>query len=74
MLQTVEADLSTRRFRIVTLNVGRENTEALRFYQRHGYKIVSAEPGIWSYIDDKGKHRQVHEPAWRMEKNLANER
>lgn len=70
MLQTIEDDLCARGFRLVILNVGRQNTDALRFYQRYGYRIVSAEPGIWSYIDDQGERRQVHEPAWRMEKPL----
>ena len=70
MLQTVEADLRGRQFHLVTLNVGRQNIDALRFYLRYGYRIISAEPGIWSYIDDKGARQEVHEPAWRMEKRL----
>jgi transketolase len=31
---------------------------------------VSAVPGLWSYIDDKYKRRDMHEPSWRMIKDL----
>lgn len=71
MLQYVETDLQARRYRWVCLNVNRENHAARRFYERYGYHIVGLEAGRWSYLDDKGKLRQVHEPAWRMEKELS---
>jgi ribosomal protein S18 acetylase RimI-like enzyme len=70
MLLTAEQDLARRSFKIATLNVGQENVEARRFYERHGYRVVAEEPGRWSYIDHQGKRREVHEPAWRMEKRL----
>jgi ribosomal protein S18 acetylase RimI-like enzyme len=70
MLQTVEQDLTLRSFRLATLNVGRENPDARRFYERYGYQVVAAEPGRWSYLDDQGTRREVHEPAWRMEKHM----
>jgi transketolase len=31
---------------------------------------VGAVRGLWSYIDDKGKRRVMHEPTWRMIKDL----
>ncbi|MDI6694375.1 MAG: GNAT family N-acetyltransferase [Anaerolineales bacterium] len=71
MLQIVEEDLLQRRFLFVTLNVARENIAALRFYQQHGYQVVAEEAGEWSYLDDTGRRREVHEPAWRMEKALT---
>ena len=71
MLQTAEQDLSHRSFQLATLNVGRENLDARRFYERYGYQVVAAEPGRWSYLDDRGNRHEVHEPAWRMEKHLA---
>lgn len=71
MLQVVENDLRQRRFRFVTLNVGRENPDALRFYERWGYQVVAAEPGRWSYVDDQDQRREVVEPAWRMQKALG---
>ena len=70
MLQIVEQDLTLRSFQLATLNVGRENQDARRFYERFGYQVVAAEPGRWSYLDDRGNRREVHEPAWRMEKHL----
>jgi ribosomal protein S18 acetylase RimI-like enzyme len=71
MLQTVENDLSSRRFRYVTLNVARENERAQQLYLRCGYQIIAPEPGIWSYPDDQGVWHSVEEPAWRMEKEIA---
>lgn len=70
MLQTLETDLAARRYNWVTLNVGRDNPDARRFYERHGYTVVAAEPGRWSYLDDENQRHEVHEPAWRMEKPL----
>jgi ribosomal protein S18 acetylase RimI-like enzyme len=66
----VEDDLSKRGFRQVTLNVGKDNHNARRFYERLGYKVIGSDPGQWSYIDDRGKRINMHEPAWRMVKDL----
>lgn len=71
MLHTAEADLFRHGFRFVTLNVGRDNPRARRLYERLGYQMVAEEPGVWSYLDEKGQRHEVHEPAWRMEKRLA---
>lgn len=71
MLQTAEADLQRRGFRHVTLNVGQDNPNARRLYERLGYQVVAEEPGIWSYHDENGQRHEVHEPAWRMEKRLG---
>lgn len=71
MMYTLEEDLWSKGFRQVTLNVGKDNQDARRFYIRLGYKVVGDDPGRWSYIDDKGKRRDMHEPAWRMMKSLG---
>jgi ribosomal protein S18 acetylase RimI-like enzyme len=71
IMHTVEADLKRRGFRQITLNVGQENHSARRFYDRLGYIVVGPDPGRWYYIDDKGKRRDVIEPAWRMIKDLG---
>ena len=71
LLKTVEGDLLQRHYKWVTLNVGRHNLEARRFYDRLGYRVVAAEPGKWMYFDDQGRKRQVNEPAWRMLKRLG---
>ncbi len=68
MMAVIEADLRQRGFSIVTLNVGQDNPGARRLYERIGYRVVSPDPGRWSYIDEKGRRINVHEPAWRMEK------
>jgi ribosomal protein S18 acetylase RimI-like enzyme len=71
MMQTIEHDLKRRGYRQATLNVGQENLNAQRFYNRLGYMLAGSDPGYWSYIDDKGKRRDVHEPAWRLVKDLG---
>ncbi len=70
IMHTMEDDLWQRGFRQVTLNVGKDNHAARRFYDRLGYCVVGSDPGRWSYIDDKGKRRDMLEPAWRMIKNI----
>lgn len=70
LLLTAEIDLVERGFRWVTLNVARENTDARRLYEKLGYQVIAAEPGQWSYLDEKGQRKDVDEPAWRMEKKL----
>lgn len=71
IMKIIEADLKKRGFKQVTLNVGQDNQSAMRFYKRLRYAVIGSDPGLWSYIDDKGKRVDVHEPAWRMIKNLA---
>ncbi len=55
LLTTVENDLQQRKFEWITLNVGRENLDARRFYDRHGYYVVAADPGQWTYYRRPGK-------------------
>jgi ribosomal protein S18 acetylase RimI-like enzyme len=71
ILQIVEVDLARRHFRWANLNVSRDNQAARRFYEYHGYRVIAEEPGRWSYLDDQGRQRHVHEPAWRMQKKIA---
>ncbi|HNB51051.1 MAG TPA: GNAT family N-acetyltransferase, partial [Anaerolineales bacterium] len=40
LMFVTENDLIWRGYRFSTLNVARENLDGLRFYERHGYKIV----------------------------------
>jgi len=70
MMHVIEDNLRQRGFRQITLNVGQDNLDARRFYDRLGYIIIASDPGRWSYIDDQGKRRDVVEPAWRMVKDL----
>ncbi len=71
LMHFVEDDLVQRGFSIVTLNVAKDNPDALRLYKRLGYKISGSRSGIWSYKDHEGKRQHVHEPAWRMEKVIG---
>jgi ribosomal protein S18 acetylase RimI-like enzyme len=70
LIQSVESDLAGRGFRWVVLNVSRVNLAARRLYERLGYRVIAAEPGRWSYVDQFGRRQEVNEPAWRMEKAL----
>jgi len=70
LLDAAESDLVQRGYKRVTLNVGRDNPDARRLYERRGYIVVAAEPGRWSYLDQHGRRREVNEPSWRMEKVL----
>jgi ribosomal protein S18 acetylase RimI-like enzyme len=70
IMHTIEDDLRIRGFKHVTLNVERNNYNARRFYERLGYNMVGEDPGYWSYIDDRGRRIDMHEPAWRMVKDL----
>jgi len=70
LLTHVELDLHMRGFRWTYLHVAAENTAAIRFYERKGYRRVSPVSGDWSYEDHLGIERQVHEPGWRMAKDI----
>jgi ribosomal protein S18 acetylase RimI-like enzyme len=54
----------------LTLNVARDNADAIRLYHRCGFEIVAEEPGTWSFPDHNGIWQTVNEPSWRMEKVL----
>jgi ribosomal protein S18 acetylase RimI-like enzyme len=70
IMKIIEADLKKRGFKQVTLNVGQDNDAAMRFYRRLRYGVIGSDPGMWSYINDKGKRIDMQEPAMRMVKNL----
>ncbi len=70
LLITAEEDLLKRGYRYTVLNVGQDNPDARRLYERNGYRVIGNDPGNWYFIDDRGVRRDVHEPAWRMQKLL----
>ncbi|MEN6571481.1 MAG: GNAT family N-acetyltransferase [Anaerolineaceae bacterium] len=70
VVQVLEDYLLEKRYSRITLNVGKDNPDAARLYKRLGFQVVAEEPGVWSYIDDKGNWQTVREPSWRMEKLL----
>ena len=71
MVRVVEEYLLSRRFSRLTLNVARDNPNAVRLYKRLNFQIVGEEPGIWSYPDDQNVWHTLQEPSWRMEKLLT---
>jgi ribosomal protein S18 acetylase RimI-like enzyme len=74
LLNFAEDALRKRKLSYITLNVSRDNTDAIRLYKNHGYEIIAPEPGIWQYRDHMGVWHQVIEPAWRMEKSLIKQK
>ena len=70
MLQFVEDQLLLRGFDSIRLNVARANVRARKLYERHGYRVIGADPGLWRYQDHLGEWHSVHEPAWKMLKKL----
>lgn len=71
LMRFIEDDLQKRGYHTITLNVAKENLDALRLYQRLGYKIAGSHAGKWSYVDDQGVIQHVSEPSWRMSKRIA---
>ncbi|MCX6053355.1 MAG: N-acetyltransferase [Chloroflexi bacterium] len=70
MFSILEKTILEMNYTCLTLNVDRENEEAIRLYYRLGFHIAAEEPGIWTYPDHEGVWQVVNEPSWRMEKNL----
>ena len=71
LMHFIEDDLQSRGFRYLTLNVAKDNQNAIRLYRRLGYKVIGPRSGDWSFIDHEGKVQDVHEPAWRMMKRIS---
>jgi ribosomal protein S18 acetylase RimI-like enzyme len=70
MLRHAEDDLVVRGFREITLTVTRDNLDAIKLYQRNGYRISGPDAGRWSYPDAEGNWQTVEQPSWRMIKQL----
>ncbi len=70
LLQEAEVNLAARGFRRAVISVAKSNLAARRLYEREGYTVFAEDPGRWSYIDHEGRLREVHEPAFVMEKWL----
>lgn len=70
LILTAEKVIKKKKFTTATLNVAKDNLDAIRFYKRLGYRIVAHEPGKWAYIDHRGNLQHVNQPSWRMEKDL----
>jgi ribosomal protein S18 acetylase RimI-like enzyme len=70
MLEMIEGFLRERGFRFLRLNVARTNLLARRMYEKHGYRMIGPDPGVWRYQDQYGEWQNCREPAWKMIKKL----
>jgi len=70
MLEMMEDYLRERGFRFLRLNVARANPLARHMYEKHGYRMIGPDPGVWRYQDQDGEWQTCREPAWKMIKKL----
>ncbi|NSW53141.1 MAG: GNAT family N-acetyltransferase [Anaerolineae bacterium] len=70
LLQTVESDLQSRGYALVTLTVDKQNERARLLYERNGYHVVGEE--VVNVNSEKVNCRwvRIEETAWRMEKRI----
>ena len=65
-----ESVLCQAKYERVAIAVAKDNLGARRLYERLGYSFYNNDPGRWSFIDHKGKLRNVDEPSVLLEKWL----
>jgi len=70
LIESAEEILIARKFSYATIAVAKNNADALRLYERSGYKIFDEENSDWEYLDHQGVRRRVREPCWLMEKRI----
>ncbi len=70
MVRYAESALVERGCHFATIAVAKQNTGALRLYQRLNYTHVREDPGRWTYTDHLGRTHRVQEPCWILEKAL----
>jgi ribosomal protein S18 acetylase RimI-like enzyme len=70
LLQRAEEEIIANGYERVVISVAKENPEALRLYEKMGYRIFSEEAGNWSYFDHEGVLQHIHEPAFVLQKPL----
>jgi ribosomal protein S18 acetylase RimI-like enzyme len=70
ILCAAEDVLRMRGMDTASIGVEKDNPRARALYERRGYRVITDDPGRWSYIDHEGNRREVVEPAWLMEKKL----
>ncbi len=70
LIRTVEEYVRELGYSRLTLVVGRDNLTARRLYEKLGYGVVALEEGRWAYLDHRGELREMHEPGFRMEKQI----
>jgi len=63
--------LQERGYQRAIISVARRNDRARRLYERHGYVVFGEDPGRWTYEDEQGRIRSIHEPAYLLQKRLG---
>jgi len=71
LLQEAEDRLTAAGSAHAVIAVAQDNVEARRLYERRGYKWLADDPGHWTYLDEHGTTRHVHEPAHLLVKTLT---
>lgn len=56
---------------LASISAAKDNLRARRLYERLDYRFASEDEGSWSYTDQHGRTRYVHEPCWVLEKTLS---
>jgi ribosomal protein S18 acetylase RimI-like enzyme len=70
LLKDAETMLIEHGFKMATLSVAKTNPDAMRLYQRNGYRVFAEDAGRWNYVDHRGITQYVDEPCWVLEKFL----
>ena len=70
LIAAAEEALRARGYRTAVIAAGKDNSGALRLYERLGYGIIAEDPGVWYFHDVNGQQQSVEEPCWVMEKSL----
>lgn len=70
LINAVEREASLRRLAGVWLDVAIDNIDAMRLYERLGYRRCAAVVNRWSYVDEHGVHKDVAEMCYRMFKRF----
>jgi len=70
LVSSAEDALRKGNFQRALIGVAKDNSDALRLYERLGYRIISEDPGEWSFIDDENEVRKIVEPTFILEKYL----
>jgi len=70
LLQAAEDFAVRQHYGWATIAAGKDNPAARQMYERRGYTVCGEEEGDWSYLDQHGRTRYVHEPCWVLEKSL----
>lgn len=70
LVSSAEDALRRGNFQRALIGVAKDNSDALRLYQRLGYRKISEDPGEWSFIDDENEIRKIVEPTFILEKYL----